>query len=213
MQSRFTLTILLLLAGTLAKSQPTSGNTGKDPLYVQFSGIVLTHDSLKAVPYAFISITGTNKSTMADKDGFFNFVARAGDSIQFRSLGYKPMYTVIPKDLNTTKYSWIQLMRDDTVFLNEAVIRPWPSKAEIDYYLATGNSEEYAQALANNDPEKLARLQQSLAMNGSENQRLVLNKQASIFYYTGQAPPLRVLDPLAWASFFKTWKSGGFKQK
>lgn len=116
--------LIAAVAGVFAQTG-NSGNTkpaGVSPKYIQFSGIVLSHDSLKAVSYASITIVGTTKGSMADGDGFFNFVARAGDSIMFRAIGYKTMYTVIPKDLSTSKYSWIQLMREDTIYLNETVI-------------------------------------------------------------------------------------------
>lgn len=210
-------TWVMIWGGAMAFAQngnPGNAKPGDDNRkYIQFSGIVLTHDSLKAVSYASISIVGTNKGSMADGDGFFNFVARAGDSIMFRAIGYKTMYTVIPKDLNTPKYSWIQLMREDTIYLNETVIRPWPTKEEIDHFIATGQIDEYSQALANTDKEKLARLQRTLPVDGQESQRTMMNYQAAKYYYMGQSPPLRVLDPLAWSSFFKAWKAGDFKKK
>lgn len=184
------------------------------PKYLQFSGIVLTHDSLKAVSYATIWIVGTNKRTAADGEGFFNFVAREGDSIQFSAIGYRKVYTVIPRDLNTNKYSWIQLMREDTFYLAETIIKPWPSKDEIDRYLATGTVDPaYQQALTNTEKQKLDRLQQTMPLDARENQRAMLNYQQAKYYYSGQAPPIRVLDPFAWASFFKAWKDGQFKQK
>jgi hypothetical protein len=190
------------------------GQAPAQPKYIQFSGIVLTHDSLKAVSYATIWIVGTNKRTSADGEGFFNFVAREGDSIQFSAIGYRKVYTVIPRDLNTNKYSWIQLMREDTFYLAETIIKPWPSKEEIDRYLATGTVDPaYQQALTNTEKQKLDRLQQTMPLDARENQRAMLNYQQAKYYYSGQAPPIRVLDPFAWASFFKAWKDGQFKQK
>jgi hypothetical protein len=32
-------------------------------------------------------------------------------------------------------------------------------------------------------------------------------------YYSGQAPPLNILNPLAWAKFIQAWKDGDFKQE
>lgn len=207
---RYSLLILFVLFGTKGWSQTKL----QEPKYIQFSGIVLTHDSLKAVSYASIWIVGTNKRTAADGEGFFNFVAREGDSIQFTAIGFRKVYTIIPKNLNTNKYSWIQLMREDTFYLAETIIKPWPTKEEIDRYLATGSIDPaYSQALSNTDKQKLARLEQTMPMDGRENQKAMLNYQQAKYYYSGQAPPIRVLDPFAWASFFKAWKEGQFKQK
>jgi hypothetical protein len=37
-------------------------------------------------------------------------------------------------------------------------------------------------------------------------------KQAQL-YYNGQAPPITVLNPFAWAQFIKAWREGKFKRK
>lgn len=201
------ITLILVLFIILGAAAQEGGK------YIQFSGIVLTHDSLRAVSYSSIRIVGTNKGSVADGEGFFNFVAREGDSIQFSALGYKTVYTVIPRNLDDNKYSWIQLMREDTFYLAETMIRPWPSKEEIDRFLATGDAgDSYALARSNLERQKLARIEQTMPADGPENQRLMANYQAARYYYTGQAPPVRVLDPIAWASFFKAWRSGQFKK-
>ncbi|MBK6839366.1 MAG: hypothetical protein IPG90_14770 [Bacteroidetes bacterium] len=45
-------------------------------ILVQFSGIVVTSDSLNPVPYTSIMIRNTYRGTVGDYYGFFSFVAK-----------------------------------------------------------------------------------------------------------------------------------------
>jgi hypothetical protein len=56
---------------------------------VQFSGVVVTADSLKPIPFVNVIIRNTWRGTVTDYFGFFSFVARMNDTIEFSSLGYK----------------------------------------------------------------------------------------------------------------------------
>lgn len=190
----------------------------KDPnarQLIQFSGVVVEGDSLKPVPFTGIVIHNTNRGTISDYYGYFSFVAQAGDTIDFVSMGYKKSSFVIPDTLTTNKYSLIQVLRSDTIFLNKVVIMPWPSK------------EEFKEAFLNLEipDDDLARAQKNLAqaelkdkmvgitMDGSLNYKYQMSQQYNKLYYAGQRPPNNLLNPLAWAKFIEAWKSGEYKKK
>ena len=99
----------------------------KEKKLIQFSGIVVTSDSLGHVPFASVMIKGTKKGAISDYFGFFSFVAEAGDVIEFSALGYKPASYLIPDSLKLSRYSWIQVLNTDTIYLSETVITPWPT--------------------------------------------------------------------------------------
>ena len=40
-----------------------------------------------------------------------------------------------------------------------------------------------------------------------------LRQQANKAYYSGQLPPMNILNPAAWAEFIRAWKRGDFKKK
>src|SRR4051812_9982694 len=95
---------------------------------VQFSGVVVTADSLKPVPFTSVMIQSSNRGTVSDYYGFFSFVAKMNDTIEFSAIGYKRGIFVIPDTLTDQRISMIQVLRPDTVVLREIVIFPWPTK-------------------------------------------------------------------------------------
>ena len=54
---------------------------------IQFSGIVVTGDSLKPIPFAHVVISKTGKGSVADFHGFFSLVVRRKDKITFSAMG------------------------------------------------------------------------------------------------------------------------------
>ena len=57
--------LLVFLTGTFAKAQ--------DNNLIQFSGVVVSGDGLKPVPYTNIIIKNTYRGTVSDFYGFFSF--------------------------------------------------------------------------------------------------------------------------------------------
>ena len=97
---------------------------------IQFSGVVVTNDSLQPIPYTNVMIKSTHRGTVTDYFGFFSFVAMKGDTIEFNYIGYKKANFIIPDTLSEIRYSLIQVLVRDTITFKEAVIYPWPSKEE-----------------------------------------------------------------------------------
>ena len=78
-------TLLLLLMSLVAfKAYPQR----YDDL-VQFSGVVVTADSLRPVPFANISVVKTGRGTTSDYWGFFSLVVHKNDLVSFSAVGYK----------------------------------------------------------------------------------------------------------------------------
>lgn len=187
----------------------------QDKDLVQLSGLVLTQDSLKAVPLVSIRIKGSNKGTLSDEGGFFSFVVRKKDTIVFSALGYRMVEYVVPADLRGIKYSIIQPMSEDTFFLPETVIRPYPTPEEFDYYFvkATMPDPYYEASTRNLRRKTLENIANNMDMNGSENANYAMQQQAYRYYYNGQLPPNRIFDPIAWSQFFEAWKRGDYSKK
>lgn len=182
---------------------------------VQFSGFAMTADSLMGVPYAHITIHNRGRVATAGPDGFFSFVARQGDTLYFTSLGYKPAVYIIPADLESEKYSVIQLMSKTAYYLKETIIYPWGDKEGFrQAFLALRvPQDDLDRAKANMEHERLAELGQTLEYDGNEASDQYMRAQAAKFYYYGQRPPMNIFNPLAWAEFIKAWKRGDFKKK
>ncbi|MDB4655852.1 carboxypeptidase-like regulatory domain-containing protein [Flavobacteriales bacterium] len=209
--------VLLLLIVTLFSSVlvlDTSAQTKNDSL-LQFSGVLLTRDSLEAVPFANVLIKGTQRGTISDYFGYYSFVAERGDTIQFSYVGYKDALFVIPDSLNRKNYSLIQMMDIDTIILQEAVIYPWPTKEQfrqafLELRLPEDDKQRAERNLARADMKERM---ENMQADGSESYKIAMRNYGNQLYYAGQLPPNNLLNPLAWAKFIKAWKNGDFKRK
>src|SRR5689334_15145378 len=119
----FLILILTCLLGSQSKAQ---FETAKDSV-VQLYGIVMTADSLQGIPAVSITIKGSPRGTITNDQGVFSIVVLKGDVIDFTHVSYKDKSIVIPKDIEGTQYSVVQLLVEDTAYLPATIIRPRPS--------------------------------------------------------------------------------------
>jgi hypothetical protein len=183
---------------------------------VQFSGVVVTHDSLRPIPFVNVMIRNQYRGTIGDVYGFFSFVARKNDTIEFSSIGFKKVTFIIPDSLQEDRYSLIQVMSQDTVLLREVFIYPWPTKSQFeDAFLALRvPDDDLERAKKNLEKAKLKELAKDMPMDASMNYKNAMQSQYSRLYYAGgQIPPTNILNPLAWAKFIQAWQNGDFKSK
>lgn len=187
-----------------------------DKKVVQFSGYVLTPDSLIGIPFVTIKVKNTNKGTISDPQGFFSFVGEAGDTITFSSIGFKKSNYIIPDDLQSNKYSIVKLMAQDEVYIDTVTIYPWPSKdmfrqAFLSLQLEQSDVER---AMKNLEREYLKEMGAAMPMDANENADNYLRAQAQKYYYAGgQVPPQNIFNVFAWAQFIEAWRRGDFKKK
>lgn len=182
---------------------------------VQFSGYVLTPDSLIGIPFVNIFETESYNGTSSYIDGFFSFAAETGDTIMFRSIGFKESYFVIPTDLITNKYSIVKMLSQDTTYIDSVMIYPWPTKellkqAFLEIELQESDNDR---ALKNLEREYLREIGETMAYDADENVDFYMRAEAQKFYYAGQAPPQNIFNLFAWAKFIEAWKRGDFKKR
>lgn len=182
---------------------------------IQFSGVVITGDSLSPVPFTNVVIENSQRGTMTDYYGYFSFVAQKGDSILFSAVGYQRAKFVIPDSLEDNKYSLIQIMVSDTIDLPPAVVYPWPTREQFkEAFLAMVVPETDADRAERNlaQADMVARMDATMP-SGAETFKYSMQQYQSQVYYAGQAPPQNIFNPLAWAEFIQAWKRGDFKSE
>lgn len=199
-----------------ANSQTTTGPVKQDSVhYIQFSGFVIDADSLIPVPYAGVYNKTRKSGRLADLYGYFSIVAAPGDEIRFSSVSYKDSYLTIPDTITGDKYTMYYMMETDTFLLQPVYIYPWPSRDEI------------ADAFVNFDvpDDDLERAKNNLAQadmrdrvlgtpgDGGVNFKWNMSQYQEKLYYSGQAPPIQLMNPVAWSKFIQAWKNGDFKRK
>lgn len=185
----------------------------QDP--IQFSGVVVTGDSLKPVSFTHIVIKGTSRGTISDYYGFFSFVARPGDIVVFSSIGFKKAYYKIPDTLTTDHYTMFQVMQTDTLYLPETIIYPWPSPSQFKnaFLSLRVPDDDYDRARKNIAMMTAREYFMKAPMDGSTNYKNYIQNQIQNYYTAGQMPVNNFINPFAWASFIKAWQNGDFKKQ
>ncbi len=182
---------------------------------VQFSGVVVTGDSLHPVPFVSIIIKNSYRGTISDYNGFFSFVAQVNDTIEFSAIGFKKGQYVIPDTLDTDRYSLIKIMSTDTFLLQETVIYPWPTKDQFRQAFLNLKvpDDDFERARRNMALAEMRDMMFSLPLDGSGNYKALMMERQNKLYTAGQYPSISLLNPIAWAKFIEAWQRGDYKKK
>ncbi len=205
--------LLCVLACALTLSA-TAQRGAQRPL-VQFSGVVVTGDSLMPVPFVQIATIGTYRGTMSDVFGYFSFVAQVGDTLGFAAVGFKRDFFVVPDTIHDSKYSMIHVLHPDTILLDPVMVTPWPSKeqfAEAFLNLRLGE-DDYQIALRHLSSAEMMQQMENMSGDPMLSQQLSANLANTRLYQQGGMPTISLLNPIAWAQFMQAWRSGKFKKK
>lgn len=202
---KYVILILLMSVTVSIWSQDTTKTQ-----YIQFSGVLVSSDSLNMVSYANVFDKTTGTGTMADYYGYFSLVAKPGDTLLFNAFGFKENSYIIPDTLEEPRYSIIHIMNPDTLILPEVDVYPWPSK------------EAFAKAFVEMDPyegqirkiqrelskDKLASLAERLPADPGLAYNYALMQRQTKIYTQGITPVNNLMNPASWAMFIKSWKNG-----
>lgn len=182
---------------------------------IQLYGVVMSADSLAALPLASISVIGRNQGTVSNDQGVFSIVILKGDRLRFTSVGFKPHEVTIPKNIEGNQQSMIITMVQDTVYLPTAIIKKYPNPEEFE--------REFARSQFPDDQQEIARKNLSEAnrrilidvypLSGTEANQQFMQQNVRKYYSQGQMPPQNIFNPIAWSEFIKAWKRGDFKRK
>jgi hypothetical protein len=194
-----------ILWNRTAEAQTKAPDIYRDSV-VQLYGVIMTADSLKAIPFASVVVNKKGRGTITNNDGVFSIAVNKGEQITFSCVGFKNRTISIPENLEGNQYSVIQLMVNDTNFLPATILKPRPTRAQFerDFVNAKIDEDMYETARKNTSASQKRIILSSLPYDG---------KQASKYYYSGQLPPMNILNPAAWKSFINSWKRGDYKSK
>jgi len=188
----------------------------RDSGLIQFSGILLTADSIFPIPFANISVLNKPYGTYSNLEGYFSFVARKGDSIVFSHVEFKPSFYKVPDTLSDFKYSIVKLMSQDTFYLPGVRIMPMPNRTIFDYAFVNKEipNDDLERAKINLEREALREQAYSMKGDAYEAYKNTIRQNINKSYYAGgQMPSIGLMNPFAWAQFFEAWKNGDYKKK
>jgi len=181
-----------------------------DSTFIQLSGVVISEETLEALPYTTVYDKTQRRGVIADYYGFFSMVAVPGDTLFFSFYGHKTSSYIVPDSLSDSRYSMIHMVQRDTLNLPQVDVYPWPSR------------DDFARAFIDMVPydDALRRAQQQLSGESLAFAAARLEGDASLSYrasrdgyntklYTnGQLPGNNLLSPYAWSKLIKDWKEG-----
>lgn len=175
---------------------------------VQFSGVVVTSDSSMGIPGVHVYVPKGGRGTVTNLYGYFSFPVLEGDSVVFSSVGFHRTYLVIPR-LERDNYTVIVTMEEDTTYLENLDILPFPTEEmfkEAVLAMRLPNQGELSNMDRNLDPALLAEIYRNMPMDGSMNHRFFTMERAE-YLFDGSGPrPNPLLNPFAWAEFFRSLK-------
>src|ERR1700733_10130310 len=99
---------------------------------VQLYGVIMTSDSLKAIPAVSVVVKNRNQGTYSSDQGVFSIVVLKGDEIEFTSVGYKPINVKITDTFHGNQYSVILLMVNDAQYLPATIIKARPTREQFE---------------------------------------------------------------------------------
>jgi hypothetical protein len=175
---------------------------------IQFSGVVTTSDTISGIMGAHVYVPKGGRGTTTNYYGYFSFPVLEGDSVVVSVVGFRKKSIIIPK-LDEDSYTMIIAMTEDTTYLPELEIMPFPTEeifkeAVLAYRLP--NQGDLNNMNKNLDPMTLMEMARITPMDGSENHRYFTQQQA-IYLHDGYGPRYNpLLNPFAWAEFFKSLK-------
>jgi hypothetical protein len=208
------LLLILVFSCFAATKAQAQFETVKDSV-VQLFGIVMTADSLQGIEAVSVTIRGSNRGTVTNRQGVFSIVVLKGDVVDFTHVQYKPKTVTIPKNIDGNQYSIVQLLVEDTVYLPATIIKPRPSPEQFarDFVNTKVPDDDIEIARRNNDAVKRRILMKSTPADGGEATSMQMRNIATKATYQGQTPPMNIFNPAAWSEFIQSWKRGDFKRK
>jgi len=175
---------------------------------IQFSGVVTTQDTVSGILGAHIYVPKGGRGTTTNYYGYFSFPVLEGDSVIISVVGFEKRNIIIP-ELDEDSFTMIIAMIEDTTYLPELEILPYPTEemfkeAVLAYRLP--NQGDLQNMDRNLDAMTLAEMARIMPMDGSMNHRYFTQQQA-VYLHDAYGPrPNQLLNPFAWAEFFKSFK-------
>jgi hypothetical protein len=207
----FFIFVFLLSLGGYA--QRTSQPKKADSLhFIQLTGIVIS-DSMQRIPFTKVYDLSTGRGVIADYFGYFALVIHPGDTIQFRSLGFKKKNFVVSDTSTIEEISLVQILRFDTLMADPIDVYPWPSKeAFADAFVNMPSpNDDLQRARKRLTPQEMAFVGALMESDGLSSYNSYQKSFYQNLYTRGQSPMNNLLNPASWVDFISGIGTGRYR--
>lgn len=172
--------------------------TTPSPLTV--SGIVISSDSILALPFTSIFVNQLPKGTISSNSGFFKLVIYPTDTLTFSAVGYKKAQFVVPDDLVGKQYSLVQALVRDTIILEEVTVYSLPTTSEF-MESFSDQPQGFEKRMEQMSSELRSVLEEDIILG--KYQPVDANDGITRMYsaHWGLVPPNNFLNPIRWTQF------------
>lgn len=183
----------------------------QDKKLIQLTGKI-TDELLQPIAFAQILVLQNYRGTLTNIYGNYSLVVEEADSILITAVGYKNRYIVIPSGQPSHFLTTDIALRTDTLVLAEARIYPWKTYEEFkDAFVNLKLPDDDMERARRN----IALIRTQIIMDHEPSARAnfqhIMEQQYQQTFTQGQFPSYQILNPFAWAKFFKALKRGDFK--
>ena len=193
-----------MLLTTVFISQKAFSQKEEQQNIIQFSGIV-TGENQAQLPGVHIYVPKSGRGTTSNIYGYFSMAVLVGDSMVFSSVGYEKYSLVISG--GNERVNVLVNMIVDTTYLDNVDIMLFLSEENFKLaILALELPDVEEEIYSRLDGAALAMMIQNAPYDAAMNARYYLNQQ--IYYQQDKFMPRSnpLLNPFAWAQFFKSLK-------
>ncbi len=191
------------------------GQNNERDRFVQVSGII-TDIYFRPVPGVAIISKKLRKGAISETTGIYSITSRPGDTVFFRALGYKRYHTIIPVDYAERHCKVDIALEMDTIQMEEVSIFPWKSYND---FIRDVTKEHPVDPRIENMNLNIASIYVAISndigvsVSPEAGYKYAMEQNFSAMATKNQYPVNNLLNPLAWAKFFKGMKSGMLKNK
>lgn len=193
-----------------------NGQVKENERLVQVSGIIID-DSKNPVPHVNIFSQKLKRGTMSELSGIYSLISLPEDTIFLSALGYKRMIFYLPEKIEGRQYHKDIELETDTIAIEGVVILPWKTYEEFIRDVLAHQPEMKPEI--RNMYDNLALIHNTIAnthnysVSPEAGYRLAMQQNANTMMTRNQYPVNNLLNPFAWAKFFKGVKHGLLKNQ
>lgn len=184
--------------------------------FVQVSGIIMDENYNPLGGITIIS-QKLRRVAISETTGIYSLTSVPGDTIMFRSVGYKRYHSVIPTDYHDRNCTIDIILKTDTVEIEEVSILPWRTYNEFLADMTKEHEENPIEDYMNENIESIyVAINQTSSFNTISPQsayRTAMQQNYNMMRYRNQIPVTNLLNPFAWAKFINSAKNGLFRNE
>ena len=185
----------------------TNGFAQNQRRIIQLSGVVLSGDSVNAVPGAHIYVPKAGRGTTSNNTGFFSMPVQTGDSVVISSVGFVTQHYIVP-DNAPEFWTIIVEMAECTTYLNTVTVMPFPTEEVFKEAVLALNipMDENGVDRKNLNAELMALMARTTPMDGAQNYRYYMNQYPQSIQNKFMPVTNPFLNVFNWTKFLKQLK-------